>query len=566
MEHVEDSASLKPAPRFVIEFLGRRVLLMLALGIAIGLCVSAVELCFAYGLQAFLLAIAVANPGAIRLPRWFPNRSLGGILGFLLVVVVLRAALQWSQFYTKSAVFEQFKHDQRRRLLRWAFYSHAINLRRVNHLFTELTNAAAPAVMHAQTALLQATTAFLLAAFAFTIAPRLTSVAAVVVLICLVPIHLINRQLSTLGREAITQWERTNGRLLTAMRNLLLLRIHGMDRHEAREAEATLDAHRTRVFAYYRIGSLFQALPPALGIGLVCVLVLAARPTTTLDPGMLVTYFYVAVRLLQEVGSLSGTVAGIFYSWPSLVELAAWWNETRPCTDDHDERATSAADAPLTITGSIGWEMCDVTFRYEHSNGPVVTNVSLQIAPGSTLVIVGPSGSGKTTLLNLLIGELKPDSGRIVVTFDGGRHELAECTRAIKRHLGYVGPEFFMIEGSIHDNITYGLHESVAREMLDRCIDLAECQFIYNLPNTLDHRLSDQGHGLSAGEKQRLGLLRALLRQPKVLILDEATANLDAATEDRVVATLERLKGTMTTIAVTHRQALLRIADQVVRT
>lgn len=125
-----------------------------------------------------------------------------------------------------------------------------------------------------------------------------------------------------------------------------------------------------------------------------------------------------------------------------------------------------------------------------------------------------------------------------------------------------MGAESFIVEGTIRDNLLYGLEHSPTSQEINSAIELAECSFIHELPKKLDHPLTENGQGLSAGQKQRIALARALLRRPKALILDEATANLDSETEARLIQTLQRLKKNHTILAVTHRPALVEVADR----
>ncbi len=140
---------------------------------------------------------------------------------------------------------------------------------------------------------------------------------------------------------------------------------------------------------------------------------------------------------------------------------------------------------------------------------------------------------------------------------------LAEGAPRLMPLVGYVGAESFLIDGTVRENLLYGVHRTPGDAELADALRKAECGFIDDLPNRLEHRLTEQGAGLSSGQKQRLSLARAMLRRPGVLVLDEATANLDSATEEKLVDTLTELKGGMTIVAVTHRPALLRLADQV---
>ena len=188
----------------------------------------------------------------------------------------------------------------------------------------------------------------------------------------------------------------------------------------------------------------------------------------------------------------------------------------------------------------------------------MIDNLSLDIPAGSQYGIVGPNGSGKSTLLGILLGVYTPTSGRVVL--DG-----LTAVEFFERHaaaIAYVGPEPYLVHGSILENITYGLGqpptEDAIREAL-RTVRLDE--FVDSLPRGLDYGIHEDGAGLSSGQKQRLTIARAFLRQPRLLVLDEPSANLDETTEAAVVDTLQALKGRCTVIIVSHRPGILRGVD-----
>ncbi len=178
---------------------------------------------------------------------------------------------------------------------------------------------------------------------------------------------------------------------------------------------------------------------------------------------------------------------------------------------------------------------------------------------------MGPSGSGKSTLLGLLIGDLSATNGSILVTSSDKTYPLSEARKSLISRIGYVSAENFIFEGSILENICFGLNKTPNEDDVWNSLRLSGAMFVKDMPMGLQHPLSEQGEGLSAGQKQRLGLARALLRDPEVLILDEATSNLDSATEAQIIKTLNNLKGKMTIVSVTHRDQILSIADQVVK-
>jgi ABC-type bacteriocin/lantibiotic exporter with double-glycine peptidase domain len=218
---------------------------------------------------------------------------------------------------------------------------------------------------------------------------------------------------------------------------------------------------------------------------------------------------------------------------------------------------------PNEVLENIGFHFEHVAFRYGSSEPDVIHDFTTTIMPNTCSVIVGESGSGKSTLLSLALGLNRPTNGNVyLIDSNQKKIPLDQMQSHLLQKVGYVGPESYLIEGTIRENLLYGLSRDPSQPEIDLALEAAECGFIQNLKGGLGHHITEQGQGLSAGQKQRLSFARALLRNPKVLVLDEATSNLDAETEERLLRTIERLKGKVTILAVTHRDAVRRISDQ----
>jgi ATP-binding cassette subfamily B protein len=201
----------------------------------------------------------------------------------------------------------------------------------------------------------------------------------------------------------------------------------------------------------------------------------------------------------------------------------------------------------------------DVTFGYDR-NHPVLHNFNLDIRAGETLGVVGRSGSGKTTLVNLISRFYDVDGGR--VTIDG--RDVRELSREdLRRQIGVVLQEPFLFRGTVWENLVYGRPNAKAEDALTAAKGANAHDFIMRLPLGYDSPLGERGAGLSGGEKQRLSIARTLLYDPCILILDEATSNVDTESEKMIQDALAVLTRGRTTIAIAHRLSTLRNSDRI---
>ena len=203
-----------------------------------------------------------------------------------------------------------------------------------------------------------------------------------------------------------------------------------------------------------------------------------------------------------------------------------------------------------------------MTFGYENQL-PLFCNFDLSVAPGSLVHIAGPSGSGKTSLIALMTGEAVPSRGEVAVRINGAESSLDVRGDVLRTNVGYASAEPYLFAGTISENISYGLAATPDDALVASMCALAECGFIDDLPDRLGHRIDELGHGLSTGQRQRVSLLRALLRRPRALILDEALSNVDRDTESRILANLNMLRPDCTILWVSHRPPVVR-ADNTV--
>jgi len=207
------------------------------------------------------------------------------------------------------------------------------------------------------------------------------------------------------------------------------------------------------------------------------------------------------------------------------------------------------------LEGQVEFE--NVSFAYEHGP-PVLSDVSLVAKSGQLIGLVGPSGAGKTTIVNLICRFYDPDAGTIRI--DG--HDLKDKQRAsLRSQIGMVLQEPFLFNGTLRENVAYGKLNATEDDVINAAMMANAHDFICGFPDAYDTRIGERGVRLSGGEKQRVSIARAILNDPRILILDEATSSVDTETEMLIQKALEHLMQGRTTFAIAHRLSTVRRAD-----
>ena len=212
------------------------------------------------------------------------------------------------------------------------------------------------------------------------------------------------------------------------------------------------------------------------------------------------------------------------------------------------------------FSGSI--DIRDATFTYPGKSEPAISNVSLRVNPGSFVAFVGPSGAGKTTIVDILLGILPPQSGSVQISDVDPMSAITKWPGAI----AYVPQDVAIASGSFRENIALGFPiELASDEAVLTPLQVAHLDdFVLSTPHGLDTEVGERGAKVSGGQRQRLGIARALFTKPKLLVLDEATSALDAETESNVALAISSLRGNTTVVMIAHRLATVRNADLVV--
>jgi ATP-binding cassette subfamily B protein len=228
----------------------------------------------------------------------------------------------------------------------------------------------------------------------------------------------------------------------------------------------------------------------------------------------------------------------------------------------HTDVSTPEVEHPIDpghVTGAIRLE--NVRFAYPTTGVEIMHGVDLEITPGETIALVGETGAGKSTIVKLVARFYDVTSGRVLI--DGTPITDLDL-RVYRRRLGYVPQEPFLFSGTIRDNIAYGRPDASDEEVEQAARAVGAHEFVAELPGGYLHPVTERGRSLSAGQRQLICLARAQLVDPSILLLDEATANLDLSTEARVQRAMGLVATGRTTILIAHRLPTARSADRII--
>jgi len=259
-----------------------------------------------------------------------------------------------------------------------------------------------------------------------------------------------------------------------------------------------------------------------------------------------------AVLRLQQ-GALS--IRGYIGTAGPTLDLIEELRTLKPIESSNDEIDTVHEGFLANI------ELCEVSVTYPGSKQAAVNKVSLSIHQGNIVAIVGPSGAGKTTLIDLLMGVLTPENGEVRIS---GKSSL-DAISTWPGSIGYVPQDVMISNGTIRENVALGFPSKVATDdLVWEALRIAQLDdFVRNLPEKLDSKVGDRGTKISGGQRQRLGIARAMFTKPLLLVLDEATSSLDGETEANISGAIQMMKGNVTVMMIAHRLSTVRDADLV---
>lgn len=484
--------------------------------------------------------------------------ALRAILGGVLLLYVFASVFSWLQGYVLNGVTQRTVYRLREEVEAKINRLPLTYFDRVQRgeLLSKVTNDIDNISQSLQQTLSQLLTSLLtvvgVIVMMFIISPLLALVALVTIPLTLVITTVIAKRSQKLF---VAQWAHTgtlNGIIEETFTGHALVKVFGRQREvEKRFLDKNEELYAASFGAQFVSGIIMPAMMFVGNLVYVAIAVLGGLMITSgsMSLGDVQAFIQYSRQFTQPLSQL-GSMANLLQSGVASAERVFELLDAEEQTPDPSPAAT-----PTHSTGRLAFER--VSFSYDPQK-PLITDLSLEAAPGQTVAIVGPTGAGKTTLVNLMMRFYEIDAGRI--TLDGV--DIATMTRDdLRSRMGMVLQDTWLFAGTIRDNIAYGKPTATDDEIMEAARATYVDRFVHSLPDGYDTVLDDDGSNVSAGEMQLLTIARAFLAKPSVLILDEATSSVDTRTEVLVQKAMTALRRDRTSFVIAHRLSTIRDAD-----
>ena len=490
--------------------------------------------------------------------------TLSHILIAFWLINMLQLAMRFVQEYCAGIMIERGFMDLRNRLYHKAlnlpisFYGSQVGSAGVSSRFIRDASAARRGINILLTqAILEPFKLLVALTLALLLAWKLTLILLAVAPVIWLLIAVFGKIMKKATKRSLQIWGRVLSLLNETLGNIRVVKAYGAETYERKRFLRTNRGLLKYLIRIARINALTSPTIGVLGITMATLgLLFACRealpPNKSMEPEELFAFFGAILGMAESLRKLS--------SMPNRIQAGnAASARIFSMMDELDERHTSRG--PQLTPFQRQFEFQDVTFTYPGTSTPALSQINLVVGKGKTVALVGPNGSGKTTLISLLPRFFNPGCGRIM--FDD--FDISEVSlRSLRSKFALVNQQTVVFADTVRANIAYGRPNTPIEKVVAAAKQAYAHEFIEQLPDGYDTVLTEAGKNLSGGQRQRISIARAILRDPEILILDEATSNIDADSESKITKALRHFTADRTCLVVAHRLATIMSADTIV--
>lgn len=542
-------------------FLGKQAVCFALLGLILSVFNFMVEMSFVYIIQGVLLILGLAPKASSILPPWYPVDALSNLV-LLVMFGLLRCLTGIGSSYFQAIASEAFRRRQRGRIIYYSLdYSSTRSTGNIISSFTEEMIRAGNLIDSSISFIVNSIVTICFLVFTLNLAWKETLIGIIFLSIFYLPVKYLNSIFSHAGKKISKDWQDTTENFISAMKNKVFLNFYSLTTQETNSIKTHLKSYES-TYRNYMLAVYVQGFfPNFIGVMAICLICFCGLKYFNTPGEILFSFFYVFIRMVQSSVLALGGISGMIYNFPAIKNIFNISEESVK-TQIKNVNENSECTKNFNDLDKIKISYKNITFGYGSNRNEIFNNFNLLINSNDILLIKGASGSGKSTLVLLLLGLVEPVSGAIYIN----NIPIKKLKYKLSEFISYVGPEPFLIAGTIRENLVYGHPNSCSITEIEmyEALDLACLKSDINqLPGKIDYYLNEHA-GISTGQKQRLSIARALLRDSKIYIFDECTANLDFITEKKVLINIRKKINNNMAIVISHRPAFDDMATRLI--
>lgn len=532
----------------IFRYFDTKIKILLLLSIPLGIAVGSIEIILATSLNDLLIFTNLID-GEQRLQFMNP-------LFLIIITGFLRFILVYASQINTNYLFELVNQNCKKLVIKSNYINgKELGLIKSQNILNVISGKIAELLNSISEAFIQTFIFFIIYIHLLNQSLSLTIYSTVIFLVISIPLVFIKKKISLYSSDYQNAIGKVLNKIFRDIRNLNFLKIVG-SLNDERDKILSINSKSLNPYLKYLCTLTFiNQIPNFLGILLISLIIVNNNNENFLNKELLVPFLYLMLRSIISFSHTINSFGKIIFTYPFLEKL----EELTTTSKSFQITKLEKRSATLKIINNFSLKTHQLQYGYENSlNSPI----SLELKQGEFCLFSGSSGVGKTTLILTLIGIQKKISGKIL--WDG--FDIADINQdEFKNNISYCSTDPFLIEGTIKQNLMYGLNKEIPEKKLISVLQLTSCDFLKDGDKlNLNYHLDDEGSGLSSGQKQRLAIARALLSEPKVLILDEATVNIDEKTEYQILSNVRQNNKECLIFAISHRHSLKKFADKVI--
>jgi ABC-type bacteriocin/lantibiotic exporter with double-glycine peptidase domain len=533
-------------------FIGIRCYELFLWGIATSLSCFVIETGFIYIIQLFLFKVGILKESNSFILE-YDHLSLYYICFIFIFYSLIRSIILSVKGYLICMTGQYFKTFQREKFSKFSLqHPGEIKNNSIIEVFSERITAAAVTLEQVNNLLISVIMSTFFLAYSFYKTPLETLIGITILVVLILPLQLLNKYVSEFGKTSVSEWKDINTNLLNGLHNGALLKIYQLNKSWFQEVSQKLNNYVSIYSKYYQLASIRTNMPLFLGMTTLVGTSLFSKHYTTTPSEDLLIFFYIFVRFSQNISAANNSSTNVRMNLPGLLRIQ---DLNKVIDGKSTDWMKDDSTAVIKKTVDLNLKLKDVSFSY-NSEVEVLKDINLNLKANEMLLIKGPSGSGKSTILGLILNQLDPNNGSI----EFNHINIRQIPLKYASMLAYVGPDSKILPASLRDNLQFANPNTITDQEIWDALEVVQlAKFVKKLPLQLSEILTDKVE-ISTGQQQRFSLARAILRKPSVLILDEATANLDLETEEEFIKSLLATAHDKIVITVSHRDTFDKYA------